>query len=144
MEAPQSPLTRVQAAQIQLERAIVLYLEEKDFVSAITLAGAAEEILGKAIAAARGEPVVESSAAAISGFSVALGGDPVEKKDAISLMNYARDSLKHFGDGSSVDCDFEEEAFELIDRAVSNFWGLTQQQTPSMTRFLIAKRGTGI
>jgi hypothetical protein len=39
--------TQIGAARTQLERAILLFPNEKDFLSAITLAGAAEEPLGK-------------------------------------------------------------------------------------------------
>jgi hypothetical protein len=39
--------TKLQLAEHQLERALKLFLEEKDYVCAITLAGVSEEILGK-------------------------------------------------------------------------------------------------
>ena len=134
-------LTKLQLAQIQLDRAIRLYLEESDFVCAITLAGAADELLGKLLASSNRQPIVENYAAAISKLNVVLGGAPVEKKDAISELNAARDSLKHFRDGGSVRFDFAEEAYELIDRAASNFWLLTQSETPNMARFRAARGG---
>ena len=40
-------LSNLDVAERQLERAIALFLDEEDYVSALTLAGAAEEILGK-------------------------------------------------------------------------------------------------
>jgi len=132
-------LTKLQLAQVQLDRAIRLYLDESDFVCAITLAGAAEELLGKLLASSNSQPIVENYAVAISKFNVALGGAPIEKKDAISELNAARDSLKHFGDGSPVSFDLAEEAYELIDRATSNFLLLTKSETPNMARFRVAR-----
>jgi hypothetical protein len=41
--------TKQQLAEHQLDRAIRLLLDEKDAISAVTLAGAAEEILGKLV-----------------------------------------------------------------------------------------------
>ena len=43
-------LTKQQVAEHQLERALRLFLDERDYVSAITLAGASEEILGRLLA----------------------------------------------------------------------------------------------
>ena len=37
----------IDIATCQVERAVTLYLDSADYISAITLAGAAEEILGK-------------------------------------------------------------------------------------------------
>ncbi len=136
MEARQRTLTKLQIAHIQLERAVALCRNERDFISAITLAGAAEEILGKALVDAGRESNVENSAAAISRFNVVLGRNPIERKVAISEMNSARDCLKHFGDGMSVTFDFEEEAYELIDRAVSNMMRLNQDPSPAMVEYL--------
>ena len=140
MEFQQPTLTKLQIAQIQLERAVFLCMDDRDFVSAITLAGAAEEILGNAVAAAERESAVQNSAAAISAFNVVSGGTPVQKKAAISELNSARDSLKHFGDGKPVTFDFEEEAYQLIDRAVSNLLLLNQTPTPAMVELLSSNR----
>ena len=48
-------LTRVEVARVQLDRALLLFLSKADYISAITLAGAAEEILGK-LAEQSGQP----------------------------------------------------------------------------------------
>ena len=42
-------LAKLDAAKLQLETAIELHLDKRAFIPAITLAGAAEEILGKAL-----------------------------------------------------------------------------------------------
>jgi len=40
-------LSDIEIAQCQLEMALKIYFEDGDYISALTLAGAAEEILGK-------------------------------------------------------------------------------------------------
>jgi hypothetical protein len=50
-------------------------------------------------------------------------------------MNSARDFLKHGTGGKEASFDFEEEARELIDRALSNLFLLSQTETPTMSRF---------
>lgn len=45
---PTETLNKIDLAIEQLETALFLFLEHKNYVSALTLAGAAEEILGKA------------------------------------------------------------------------------------------------
>ncbi|HWG70807.1 MAG TPA: hypothetical protein VN692_15440 [Steroidobacteraceae bacterium] len=136
-------LSKLQLAEIQIDRAIRLYLDEADFVCAITLAGAADELLGKLRALSGREPIVEHYADVVSKINVALGGETIDKKGAISELNSARDSLKHFHDGKSVTFDFAEEAYELIDRAVSNLWLLTSSETQNMARFRVARNGAG-
>jgi hypothetical protein len=73
-------LTDLQAAQVQLERAVVLFLDDGDFVSALTRAGAAELLLGKLLVAANREPIVENYARAISGFNIAWRVSPPKKR----------------------------------------------------------------
>lgn len=132
--------TRLQLAQTQLDRAIRLHLEEADHVCAITLAGAADELLGRLVARhGAGEPLVENYAAVVSNFNVALGGSPIERKEAIRELNAARDSLKHLGEGEPVSFNFADEAYELIDRAAGNFLRLTGNETPEMVRFRLAR-----
>ena len=41
--------SRVELAKVQLNTALFLFLVKKDYVCALTLAGASEEVLGKAI-----------------------------------------------------------------------------------------------
>ncbi|MBI3043928.1 MAG: hypothetical protein HYY78_14005 [Betaproteobacteria bacterium] len=46
-DQPRLIYTKLQLAEIQLERALQLFLDEDDYVCAVTLAGAAEELLSK-------------------------------------------------------------------------------------------------
>ncbi|MEJ8850468.1 hypothetical protein [Variovorax rhizosphaerae] len=68
---PAQFFTKAQAARWQLDRAIALYLDEGDYVCAISLAGAADEILGKLLK--EGQDVEISKADAIEMLDRAVG-----------------------------------------------------------------------
>lgn len=129
--------TKLDLARIQLERAVVLFIEGKDYVSSITLAGAAEEILGKLIKLADPkalhamDEVVEDT----NKVEELLGGEPTKRNGVISLANYYRDHLKHIRDGDDLYFDARDEAAALIDRAVSNYWRLTGEETEKISKF---------
>ncbi|MGB5774116.1 MAG: hypothetical protein WBP89_05600 [Sedimenticolaceae bacterium] len=88
------------AALQQLDRAILLFLNEKDFVSSITLAGAAEEILGALVSKAGGTPCVTDQARRLKESKLPHLS---EKQIAFNHLNLARNALKHFNLGSSAE-----------------------------------------
>jgi hypothetical protein len=125
-------------ALAQLETALELYLDGKDRFSVITLAGAAEELLGKELVA-QGNPNALSIAQALTAVvGRALDGREIKPKAVADIANRARNEAKHLDEAGprSVMMDPEVEAQDVLDRAVTNYWRLTQDQTPAMTRFL--------
>lgn len=110
-------------ALIQLERAIRLYLEG-DFISALTLAGAAEEILGKQIKSRLN--AFEEQVTIIDSI-LTKWGVITDKKDIRNHLNYPRNSLKHLkvGEREDFNYSFTEAALELIERAISNYIKVT-------------------
>jgi hypothetical protein len=72
-------------ARVQLERAITLHVDEHDHVSAITLAGAAEEILGKLLTNAGGTPSVKAFAQALVAIGNEEHGETWQEKDFVSM-----------------------------------------------------------
>jgi len=65
-----------------------------------------------------------------------LFAEPLDRKDAISVINAVRDSLKHFSSGEAFQFDAKEEAYHLIDRALGNYLLLSQAISSYMRRFL--------
>ena len=134
-------LSNLDIAERQLERSIELFLDRKDFVSALTLAGAAEEILGKLLKAQDKKHWLEE----ITGAALkALGYRKSDmetpsanqaRKGIVALANRSRNSLKHYNDDGSITLEIDVEAADMIDRAVSNYWKLTQRETGAMGRF---------
>jgi predicted type IV restriction endonuclease len=140
-------LNKIDIAKIQLDRAIELFLTHNDYVSAITLAGAAEEILG--IVLKNSFPEENTSLEDhIFGTQImvkARGSNPkeYEKKAIVSLLNFYRDHLKHYKEDTTLTFDSSVAASFLIERAITNYTRINCQETPNMLRFKEAKYGIG-
>jgi hypothetical protein len=111
-------MEKILIARIQLERAMSLFTEHEDFVSAITLAGAAEEILGRQVEKNALDEMLDFVAARLSTKEL-----PFDRKALRDDLCFPRNSLKHLKVGDRTDLSFplEEAASDLIDRAVTNY-----------------------
>lgn len=121
----------------QLESALRLYSEEKAYFAAITLAGAAEEILGKLAKHQGKENSIESLKKAACMIHEHLYGEKLEPSVIANRANYARNKLKHVNPGVEpiVTLDAEEEAKDMINRAIDNYWLVKEQLSPAMEQF---------
>lgn len=111
-------------AQTQLKEAIALFLDEK-FLCAITLAGAAEEVLARLLNAAGEQSVVEESVESIQRLRDATGLAVMEdrpKKEIFNAWNNARNTIKHHNEKSeeTVTINLFDEAYWMIKRALAN------------------------
>ncbi|MEY3774817.1 MAG: hypothetical protein RLZZ129_1597 [Verrucomicrobiota bacterium] len=113
--------TKVEIASIQLQRALVLFCA-KDYISALTLAGAAEEILGK-IVEAKGEANALTEDVCYIETRLRGKADSMTSKQIASFLNQPRNQLKHFGDVSAslVSLNPSADAESLIERATLNY-----------------------
>lgn len=129
-------LTKELVSRIQIETAVRMYFET-NYVAAITLAGAAEEILGKLVEDAGGQSAFASLRQATVDLHQRLYGEPLEHKVVADRANAARNSLKHLRTsmGESVEFDPVEEASHMLSRAIANYWSFTTTLTPAMERF---------
>ena len=107
----------------QLRRAVQLF-NDGDFVCATTLAGAAEEVLGRIAEKRAGTSALEDRRHFWSRMADFFGKARPNRKKVIESHNRLRNQLKHNnnGDNDWVTADFEFEAQDLIDRAIRNFW----------------------
>ena len=114
-------LTKRRIALIQLEQSLNL-LDAGDPVSALTLAGAAEEILGRAASRKGHEPRVEYNADWLGSLYDWAKKPRPSRKQLVSQLNAVRNHLKHQDDGRNVrvEADFEFEAEEMILRCMFN------------------------
>ena len=134
-----------EVSQHQIETAIRLFLDEDDFYCSATLAGAAEEVLGKMLSEKR---KVNNSLQSLTAATLRmLSAQEVEAlSDGRPLKGYAvlkeeinfyRNWLKHYSeDDFRIEIDAKEAAEELIDRSVTNFFLLSQRESAPMRRFL--------
>jgi signal transduction histidine kinase len=122
MSAKQS-FTKRRIALIQLERSVELF-EAGDFISALTLAGAAEEIFGRMVRRKGKEPRVEYNAEWIGSLYDWAKKPRPSKKQLIVIQNKIRNELKHQDDGRNVrvSANFEIEAEDMILRAMFNYF----------------------
>lgn len=143
-------IKQVEVAEIQLDRAIQLFLDEKDYFSSGTLAGAAEEIFGCLLRKLGREPSLDNYISVMQKMlseeeirSIEPDSKPSRTLDGIlsSQLNNYRNWLKHYmKDESEYLFNPEAAAEELIDRACTNFWQLFGRETEQTKRFLDYQR----
>lgn len=134
-------IDKLTVAREFLEQALRLYYENHHF-SAIHLAGAAEELLGAHLTVLGKLSTFQSFRTAGVELANSLSdGAPMTRTDMKDLLNYAKNRSKHMNSNEdSVICfDATEEARELLDRAVTDFYHLMQYcplaETPLVARF---------
>ncbi len=129
-------LSAFEVSLIQLERSIRLSLDEKDYVSSITLAGAAEEILGKLLQKKGGSSSYEGMKAVLIDIADKIPTiEKMDQKEFNAALNGARNTLKHLIDSENFEIDAEQESNNILHRAIENFAGLTGGKTELMQRW---------
>lgn len=118
-------LTAEKIAEHQLITALRLWNEE-DYLSALTLAGAAEEILGKRLRAIGRTPSFDQIKNDIVALAKQHGDtDPNTEKLVAELLNQTRNELKHYAGNESLSFDLMSDAAEMLERAIANYHLLT-------------------
>lgn len=122
----------------QLDEAIHQFLDKKSMVCALTLAGAAEEILGKTVELRGGESAL---AQLVKDHMLVhnLMSSSIKLTEGQSRWrhNLARNAIKHL-DGphdEEIVIDLEDEALDMINRAVHNVILLQLPYSPAIQRF---------
>jgi hypothetical protein len=107
----------------QLRKAIQLF-NTKEYICAVTLAGAAEEILGKIAKKRCGTTVLEEESCFWDQLAEIVNRPKPNRKKVIALLNRTRNELKHNNSGENIffEANLEFEAQCLIDRAIRNYW----------------------
>lgn len=85
---------KIEIAQRQIDTAIELFLNDKDFVSALTLAGAGEEITGKLLERKGERNMVQK----LHSWYQDTTGTKIEFGEFCRRTNLARNTLKHAND----------------------------------------------
>ncbi|MEP1444905.1 MAG: hypothetical protein ABJK37_02155 [Paraglaciecola sp.] len=113
-------MKKVHIAIHQLEKAIALFLDEQDYICTITLAGAAEEILGKH---AKYKGKIPANDYFPKGLREKYGLDLSDKEIRDGHLNYARNSIKHFRklEEPEVNVNWEGQAVVMLIRACINY-----------------------
>lgn len=111
----QFELSKIDAAVDQLDWAIRLFLDHQGYVAAITLAAAAEEILGQAVGERAAFAQLKAKFASTLGMA--------ERAVSQEHLNKAKNWLKHWDqrtDDEKIRLELDEEAIQYIVRALTN------------------------
>jgi hypothetical protein len=125
---------KIDVAKAQLEQSICLFFDG-DYYSAATLAGASEEILGKALESTSKRNELQHQIHVRREVGKLFGVESPEKQVRTNL-NEVRNWLKHFTNGEDLEFDSRDAAAELIERANSNYMKLTGDEAEGMPNFL--------
>jgi hypothetical protein len=128
---------RIELAVEQLEIALSLFLEKQSFVGALTLAGAAEEILGKTLQRKAEQNSLDWKYENTRWWHAKLYGKPLSNGEFADNENRARNAAKHIGcaNDMTVTVDLEDAALWMIVRAYDNFERLQLPRTMKMLDF---------
>jgi hypothetical protein len=128
-------------ALAQLETALRLFHVGDELISVITLAGAAEEILGKLVKKRGQDNSLDSLKKTAAAIHERLFSEPIDTSVIADRANRARNAMKHVtAAGDPVSLDLREEAVDILNRAVDDYWILETSLTPGMDSFLRAQR----
>jgi hypothetical protein len=112
-------------AEHQLRTALRLW-QEQDYLSALTLAGAAEEILGKRLQKLGRTPSFDQLKALIVAIARPDGDtDPKLDAEVGNMLNHTRNQLKHYSGDDELCFDLRTDCQEMLGRAIGNFHTLT-------------------
>jgi len=118
--------SKLEVATQQLDTALLLYFQKKEYFSAITLAGAAEEILGVYLKRHKQPNAFDQDLEASLRVYRWLFKKEGSRDRIHKVINKAKNSAKHMmgKNDVTVRCNARTEAKEVLDRAVSNYYSL--------------------
>lgn len=130
-------------AVYQLETAIDLYFEGKDYFSVITLAGAAEEILGKYVEALGKKHALSKVVKTYREIYKIFQEREIGVKEVMDSENFAKNLTKHIDPSKipGVFINLKDEAEGLLDRAIDNYYSVTDDPSEVMMRYKDFRRG---
>jgi hypothetical protein len=117
-------ISKIEIAALQLEEGIVLFID-KNFLCALTLAGASEEILSRLLNSRCLSSAVEESVEIVKKLQQAIGISALHgfsEKNMYKSWNSARNSVKHHNENESetITLNLFDEAYWMISRALHN------------------------
>ena len=132
---------KLAVATQQLDTALRLYFGRREYFSAITLAGAAEEILGVYPKIHKQPNAFDADLESSLRVYRWLHGTDGSSDSMQKTINRVKNSAKHMRGKNDVrlTCDPREEARDILDRAVTNYYHLMSfedlSETPRIRRF---------
>lgn len=123
-------LSKVEIAKRQLDVASEIFFSGGDYLAVITLAGAAEEILGILLKRQGMKNMLDRLVELDKELTGGRDFEVIRKE-----VNGARNAIKHARDAIEDEIVIEHgEAIAMLGRAVVNYVKLTREATPAMVR----------
>jgi hypothetical protein len=128
---------RVDLAIEQLDTALELFLSDRSYTAALTLAGAAEEILGRAISRTGQQNALRYKYDLLNSTHQELHGKSLEWKQFLEGENYARNAAKHMHllSEDTITTDLQEAALWMLVRACANYRAMDFPRTDRIEAF---------
>jgi hypothetical protein len=130
-------VSKLDIAVKQLETAIDLFVDREDYISAITLAGAAEEILGVLVRRKGKAPAVDELCSSLISKYMPTSDLKYIRNE---YLNKIRNSLKHASSAEEdeIEIEVDPEAISMIARALSNLITLDHTLPYNVDKFFSA------
>jgi hypothetical protein len=121
----------------QLDDALSLFLDEKHYVSSLTLAGAAEEILGRMVRHAGQDNFLDYKYRTIKPLEELFSRETFKLKELVDRENSHRNVAKHWNplDEGRVIRGVEDAALQMLVRALYNYDKSGLDRTTRMHEF---------
>ena len=129
-------LPQEEVALIQMHRAILIYLEGEDYISPITLAGAAEEIYAQMLKEDGKQSVYDEIKESSRKSQKELDWEASSNKEFNFMMNQTRNILKHRSADGHVGASFRMESMKMIHRAIKSYMKLYDKNTDLIKKYL--------
>ncbi|WP_431274458.1 hypothetical protein ACQ858_20975 [Variovorax ureilyticus] len=131
---PETTISKLEAAEQLLNTALRLLIDERDYVSAIVLAGSAEDLFQGMLE----KKDLPSSRAQLASATLTMHGflypeeHPPKDREAFDMMRSAYNWLRHADkdDGFERRLDWKKEAVHIAMRAIDNLYALTGKDHP--------------
>lgn len=125
---------KIEVAKLQLDTAINLFLDDVDFISSLTLAGASEEILGKLLEREGKDSMLKK----LHSWYEDTSGEEIKYGEFAQKANLARNCLKHATIKEEDELEiYKWEAVQMIRRAMTNYKELTGNPTETMLKMAV-------
>ena len=129
------PTTRRPSLSRRLRRHYSSTSRTRNISQFITLGGAAEEIFGKLLEVKGLGNSFVSLKKAVAEMHQHLYNEVLADEAIATRANRARNHLKHLGASPTVTLDAKQEAQDMLQRMIDNYWLLETRLTPAMERF---------
>jgi hypothetical protein len=128
-------ITKLNVAINQLQMAIDMFLENKDLFCIITLAGAAEEILGHYATRANKKTMMDLLCTSLNNSQ---WKNVSGRAEILKLLNKPKNSLKHFCSSKTetIEINPEEAALAMLIRAIGNLHSHDKTVTHNTPEFM--------